>query len=200
MPLKIAAMILAAGQASRFGSCKQLAQCQNQPIIQSVINAAAPLAGDIHIITGHWHPALSQAQTNGTIHGGQLHYNPDWKDGMGRSIAYGVTQLAAEYDGIMILLSDQVALRSDHIQTLLDAFTGDNIVCSRYQHRRGAPALFPASCFPQLQQLAGDRGAQKLLNSSTLPITERALPEAAIDIDTPEALADWTQAILPSPS
>ncbi|MCV6588568.1 MAG: nucleotidyltransferase family protein [Marinobacterium sp.] len=188
MNAKIAAMILAAGQASRFGRCKQLAEINGQPMLQYLIDAAAPLAGDIHIISGRWHTALQQATEQGVIQGAALHYNPDWHQGMGRSIAFGVTQLAEHYDGVLVLLSDQPALTSAHITQLLHQFDSETIICSYYQHRRGAPALFPARYFPALMQLQGDKGAQSLLKASESAVIACPIPEAAFDIDRPADL------------
>jgi len=188
--MSFSAVILAAGKASRFGSCKQLAEINGQPMLQHLIDAAAPLSGDIHVISGHWHNELTQAFDHGQLYGAQLHYNPHWAQGMGQSIAFGVSQLAPHYDGILVLLSDQIALVPEHIHLLLQQFDGQTIICSEYEGRRGAPALFPTGSFPALQALRGDQGARQLLNS-TLPIISCAIPAAAIDIDSPDALETW---------
>lgn len=184
-------MILAAGQASRFGSCKQLIDIDGQPLLQHVIDAAAALPGDIHIISGHWHNELQHAVDTHQLQGALLHYNPFWAEGMGRSISWGIARLAADYDGILVLLSDQVALRSADIEQLLDSFDGDNIVCSYYSSRRGAPALFGRNHFARLQLLRGDQGARALLNDPELNITTIDLPAAAIDIDTHNDWQAW---------
>jgi molybdenum cofactor cytidylyltransferase len=52
----------------------------------------------------------------------------------------------------------------------------------------GVPAIFPRSCFTELSQLRGDRGAQMLLKRHTDRVTRVPMMSAATDIDTPEDL------------
>ncbi|MEZ5481802.1 MAG: hypothetical protein R3E73_06320 [Porticoccaceae bacterium] len=48
--------------------------------------------------------------------------------------------------------------------------------------------MFDKTCFKMLSQLEGDRGAKVLLYNPELDICDIQMPEAAMDIDTPEDL------------
>ena len=185
--MKIAVLIMAAGQASRFGRCKQLAEIAGQPLVQHAINSAyAVCPDDVFVVSGAWHQVLSEAMEARRLHSAQLFYARHWAAGLGHSIAEGVCQIADQYEGILILLADQVAVSSDDLQRLVDRFTGHNIVCAGYQGKRGVPAIFNKACFPKLMGLTGDRGAQKLLYAKDQAVVVCPMESAAVDIDTEE--------------
>ncbi|WP_027859638.1 nucleotidyltransferase family protein [Marinobacterium jannaschii] len=187
--MRLAALILAAGQSSRFGGCKQLAILGDSPLLQHSIDAAGALGGPVYVIGGRWQRELELAFARGSLKGARLIHSPDWQQGMGHSIASGVSQLEDHYDGILIMLSDQVALKAAAISSIAQQFSGENIVCSYYQARRGAPALFGRNAYAELCRLQGDKGARSLLNDPTRHIQVIDMPDAAIDIDTPQELA-----------
>lgn len=187
--LKIAGLIMAAGQASRFGSCKQLATWQGKPLLQYVIDAVNGLpAVDCYVLSGAWHTALQQARAQEIWQGAELLYHKEWAKGLGSSIAQGVNILGDRYDGLFILLADQIAIKSTALEPMLANFDGEHPVCAFYAGKRGVPALFAKAQFPLLGELNGDQGAKTILYRSELQVSEFPLPEAAWDIDTPEQL------------
>jgi len=189
--LRIAALIMAAGASSRFGGCKHLAEIGGVPILQTAVNHVRGLVAETYAVTGAWHSEISTALSEGRVAGVTLIHNTRWQRGLGCSIAAGVAKLATKYDGILILLADQVAITPEDIQALLASFDGDNITCGLYAARRGVPAIFAARYFEQLMALDGDKGARSVLLCSETPVTERPMPLAAVDIDTAPALAEW---------
>ena len=192
----MAALIMAAGQASRFGSCKQLAMVHGQPLLQRSIDHANRLCpGQVFVVSGAWHNELSAAIRNGTMKNATLIFHSEWVNGLGSSIARGVEFLSPLADSIMIVLADQIALTTEILLRLHSHFDGTNIVCSVYGGRRGVPAIFGRKNFPDLQELRSDRGAQALLYRPDIPIVEYPWEEASIDIDTPEDLQMWEQSV-----
>lgn len=184
---RIAALIPAAGRSSRYGRCKQLVTLDGKPLLQRAVDLAnAVVPGAVFVVTGADHQRIAE-----TIRDAVLIRNPDWKAGLGRSIARGVERLAADYDGILIMLADQIALDRKDLQRLCDGFDGGNIVCAHYGERRGVPALFCRERFHRLQRLTGDRGAKALLQDAHLPVNEVPMAHAAVDIDTQEDLDRW---------
>lgn len=174
---------MAAGAASRFGDCKALQPLGDNSLLGSAI-ARLSQAGieDIRIISGAWHEKMLQAP----IQGATLHYCQDWQRGLGHSIAFGVEQVD-QADGILILLADQVAVTSEDILRLQQAFDGQHSVCAHYANRKGVPAIFAPRHWPALMALEGDRGARQLLQQHDA-IVAIDMPNAAIDIDTKEQL------------
>ncbi|OMH26577.1 nucleotidyltransferase family protein [Motiliproteus sp. MSK22-1] len=199
---QIAVMIMAAGQASRFGSCKQLTIIEGKPLLQHCIDKANQLSPDqVYVVTGAWHSAISAARINADIQNATLIKHIDWINGLGSSIAQGVSRLAPDYSGVLILLADQIALEVAELQQLITRFNGSNIVCGYYQNKRGVPAIFGANSFSRLQALTGDQGAKSLLyrshsdndcpDSNAPEVIEYPMPAAAIDIDCREDLQKW---------
>ena len=83
----------------------------------------------------------------------------------------------------MLLVADQPLLEPAHILALLGAPAPAGIAAAAYNGRLGVPAVFDRQHFTVLSKAAGDEGARTLLRS--LPATPVAMPEAALDIDTP---------------
>ena len=195
--MRIAAVILAAGQSSRFNGCKQLAKINGRTLLELSINTLKRTdIDDCFVITGRWHQQISEfIQRNN--HKAQLLFNPNWQAGIGNSIAFAVTTLAQDYDAILIALADQVAITQQNYQQLLDKFAiqQQDIVCANYQNTRGVPAVFSEKTFAQLSSLDGDKGAKKLLYSSEFCIVDCPLESAAIDIDTQEQLDNFTKGL-----
>ena len=182
--IKPAIVILAAGASTRFGSPKQLAKLGNKTLLQHSIDRANALTPDpVYVVLGAHHPLIRP-----TVTAAEILINHQWQQGIASSITTALRHIERQHNGLFILLGDQPQIPTEALQGMLSAFDGDRIVCARYRRQRGAPVLFPASCFPALRALKGDQGAKALLQSPTLPVLEWALPEAAFDIDTP---AQW---------
>jgi molybdenum cofactor cytidylyltransferase len=117
--------------------------------------------------------------------------NTQWQSGMASSVR--TAALWAEQrdlDGLVLMVCDQPRLASAHLQRLFDDFRGgQTIVASFYAGLPGVPALFPRRLFAELKQLQGDSGARTLLrHARTIALVP--WPDGAVDIDTPEQLAD----------
>lgn len=183
--MRLAALILAAGESSRFAGCKVLASIDGVPVLQRAIDLAwSVLPGSVFVVSGAWHEAVQSAFGDGELAGATLLHNPRWQTGLSASLAHGITALASDYDGVLVLLADQVALVPADLQALLRGFDGQRIHCGFYQGRRAVPAVFGRTFYPALTSLQGDQGARVLLNDPATPV-------AAIDIDTRAQLADW---------
>lgn len=182
--MKTAALILAAGAASRFGSTKQLVDIAGKPMLQHCIDSAATVLPDaVYTVLGNQSETIAA-----NIYGANILLNLDWQKGLGHSIAAGVTALKEQYQGILILLADQPNIKGHHLAQLLKLFNGDNTVCSYYQGKNGVPAIFPKSKYADLMALQGDRGAKHLLHTMDNELQTLSLTEATLDIDTPEDL------------
>ncbi|OSQ35954.1 nucleotidyltransferase family protein [Thalassospira mesophila] len=186
----IACLLLAAGQARRFGDVKQIQTVDGTALIRIVYDRLAGIFGtDLYVVLGanatQVAPALPPLPANHII------YNQDWASGMGASIAAGIKSLQhLNYDAIMIALADQIAITTDDYAGLIDKLDDKTIICARYNDRCGAPAIFPAQHFEYLAKLNNDAGARDLLKQETGVIAV-PVPSAAIDIDTMDDLDRW---------
>ena len=190
--LRMAVLILAAGQSTRFEGCKQLAFIDNKPLLQHAIDKANLVCkSHVYVVSGAWHSAISAAYDQGDIHDATLMNNLNWSGGIGNSIAYGVSELANQYDSILILLGDQIDVEISELASMVGGLENADIICAHYSGQRGVPALFRQSAFAALLCLTGDSGAKKLLYQKNLLVSEYPMKSAAFDIDTKAALSQW---------
>ena len=186
MAQPIEVLILAAGAASRFGSAKQLISHHGKPLLQHSIDKANEVCpGRVSVVLGANHQQIEPQMS-----GAKVILNNHWQQGLGASIAVGVENVDPQSDGLLILLADQIALTTEDLKQLLKAFDGSNTVSAYYAGRRGVPAIFPRSLYADLRSLSGDSGAKALLQRGDINLVEIDLPQAAMDIDTPE---DWAR-------
>jgi len=92
-------------------------------------------------------------------------------------------------DAVVVALADQPFVTKDLVNRLIEAFRrtpGLDYAASSGNGTMMPPALFARSVFPSLQQLDGDRGAGRILNSSEFKgaVIEDDTPLFAMDADT----------------
>ena len=182
-------VILAAGEARRFGACKQLAEFQNKPLLQHVLEAALPLPHKrLIVITGKYDQEIKTAGTIGFFGGAELIYNPDWLEGMSSSIRLGCQLLSSECDQILVLLSDQVLVSTDELSALVKEAGITGIACAGFSGTVGPPALFGQAFYPELLSLDAENGAKRILTNPENHVRVVPMASAGWDIDTPEDL------------
>jgi CTP:molybdopterin cytidylyltransferase MocA len=184
--------ILAAGPSSRMGSPKQLLPVDGKPLLLRTVEAAlASAAWPVVVVLGaqadNIRPILARTPVI-------IAENAAWGEGMAASIRTGVTtlrQFSRALDAIVIALCDQPAFSSNVIAQLVATHhaTGRSIVAAHYSGRNGAPALFGRELFPALASLTGEEGARSLLNGDPGRVAAVALPQLAVDLDTPDDYA-----------
>jgi molybdenum cofactor cytidylyltransferase len=206
---KLTIALLAAGQASRFGSPKQLAHYQGQTFIERSIALLDSIECEPLIITGAHHTVISKYLSR-VSKGSYVVFNQNWQQGMSSSIkaavnycsevrhcgeasaginSAGINSAGIDSAGIMFITVDQVNITQGDIQSLIDLWHKDisSIVCAEYAGHRGVPAIFPKQYFPKLLELQNDKGARNLIKSSA-NVKVLSLPNAELDIDTVEQL------------
>lgn len=189
--MKLAYVILAAGQSKRFNGCKLLAKTQGKALLQHALDKAVTLRpDDTYVVTGAWHLELQQAIKQRQLTEFNAIYNPDWSSGMGSGISLATKRLETEYDYLLFVLADQLALQVADVQLLVDKTQPDAVVAASYNNTLGVPAIFPRFSYSELKQLDGQTGARALLREQQLTVQSVDLPAAALDIDF---LADLEQ-------
>ncbi len=187
----LAVLILAAGAGERFGGIKPLAEVDGRPMI---LNACAladqGVAGPVHVVLGAHHQRIAERLPANV----QVVLNPSWQQGMGSSLAAGMTALGEAWNGVLVLLADQVALRPEALAVLAERWrqAPGHVVSAHYGGRPGVPAIFPRRLFAELAGFSGGQGAKEILVRETGPETWLPMPEAAVDIDTPADLETWS--------
>jgi molybdenum cofactor cytidylyltransferase len=187
-----AAVILAAGSASRFGSAKILAPLDGRPLLAHVIDAAwASGLREAVIVLGPDADSDAAASLPG-LGRARLVRNPHPEDGLSSSLRLGLAALGPGIEAAVILLGDQPLVRPDVVTALLSADVpiGRSIVVPRYATDDAAnPALLLRAAWPLTDTLTGDRGMGPVIAAHPELVVEVPVPGANPDVDTPADLA-----------
>ncbi|PKM12345.1 MAG: nucleotidyltransferase family protein [Gammaproteobacteria bacterium HGW-Gammaproteobacteria-3] len=180
------AIVLAAGASKRLGTLKQLARWKNQTLLEHALQKLRSLLAERVIVVLGAHAVTIQAAV--ALDAVTTVVNNDWRQGVASSLRAGIETLPPSASAVLILLCDQPLISVAQLQTLLAAWQNesDRIVASEYSMSVGVPALFPAEFFPALRKLEGDQGAKRLLKEYAAKVIKISLPEAELDIDTPD--------------
>ena len=126
--------------------------------------------------------------------------NPAWQSGMGTSLAAGARYLREQSgqppSAVAVLLADQPLVTAGHLRRMQEHFecSGETrIVAAEYNGTLGVPAFFPASMLNTLEALKPEEGARSLLRDPNQIVDPFDLPEAAMDVDTPDDFARLTE-------
>jgi len=192
--MRVAAVILAAGESRRFGpENKLLADVGGLPLVRRVADAVTE--GDISevvVVTGYEAGAVEKALHELPV---KFRYNANWERGMGTSIAAGVSAVGVDVDGAFIIPGDMALLASNILRKLVDAFEEDNgasiVVPITARGEQRNPVLWPRMYFPQLAALDGTEGAKKLLAEFAASCRRVTIGDDLLfaDVDTPEDLS-----------
>jgi molybdenum cofactor cytidylyltransferase len=195
----IAAVVLAAGRASRMGlRPKVLLSVGERTMLSRVVGAAKASKCDGVLVVAGSHADLVRREAESL--GAGVVVNPRYLEGMATSLAAGIAALPADCEAAVILLGDQPRVGAAAIDRLIGAYrtTGKPMILSRYGTVTGAPALIARPLFADVQALTGDMGARGLAARHPDRVAEVALPlEEAWDVDTPDDLARLRQALDP---
>jgi len=187
----IGAVVLAAGQSTRFGGAKVLARLRGVELVRHVIDRLT-LAGipDIVVTAGEHLAAITAAAAGSDARVVRV---ADAASGLSASLNAGVAALPDDCRVCVVALGDEPMIDPLLIKRLRDAWEGSNAAAVVPVYRggvRGHPVLFDISMRRFLRDLQGDQGARHLLDA----MAERVIflpvdADAPRDVDTNEDLA-----------
>lgn len=184
--LKLGCVIMAAGNARRFGKNKLAAQLQGRSLILRTLEVVPTELFHRVVVVTQYPEILRLAQD---FHFAAV-YNEHPDDGISYTIKLGLTGLR-DCDGVLFLVSDQPLLQRESISGLAQLWIScpDKIAALGHNGVRGNPCLFPSRFFPELMALSGDRGGNNVIrqHEEALILLEASAQELT-DVDTPEAL------------
>jgi len=176
---------MAAGMSSRLGQPKQLLELNNHTLLWYAAAQALELTPNVTVVLGNKHEQCSESIKDLPV---KTVINSRYEEGLGSSIAYGVSTLDA-CDCVLIMLCDQPLVPRMHYKRLIETSKEfpELIIASHYDKKSGVPAVFPKQYLPALRELKGDKGAKALLETNIyqyIPLSK----DDSRDIDT---LEDW---------
>jgi len=192
MPLKISAIVLAAGFSNRFGSIKLCAQLPNgKTVFQQTLENLGQAVQDILVVTREEVlPLIARDEIDI-----QVFSNPEL--GMGASLAFGVRKMQQQgsCDGCLVCLADMPFIKPSSYLQISEALRPGNIVIPHYQGKPGNPAGFGKQFFTSLAALTGDQGGRRVVSENRQAVLKLAIDDPGLlnDIDTPADLSQQQQ-------
>lgn len=192
----IATIVLAAGEASRYGAPKQLLPIEGVPMVRRAALVALDADTHVVVVTG-----AHRAQVEACLAGldAICTFNPSWREGISGSIAHGIRharQTISTASACIVMLADQPGITAEDLCRFVAAADAapQRIVAARYGGVTGAPCLFPRRYFEELAALSGDRGARVVIRRHADCVDDLSVPHAALDIDTADEYRRYVRA------
>jgi nicotine blue oxidoreductase len=169
---RIAAVVLAAGAATRFGSPKQ-----HQLLPRVLERVAASPVDEIVVVEGAY-------ELRGeSVAGVRVVRCPDWEVGGGASLRCGLAALAGDVEAAVVILADGPLLAPEAVARVIASWRekGGDVVAASYGGVRGHPVLAARAVWSHVP----DEGL-RALEPRLVPCDDLGAPG---DVDTPGDLA-----------
>ena len=191
---RTAAVVLAAGGSTRFGSPKQLAHWQGQTFLERAVEAAlASQARPVIVVLG-----AEVEQSRALLRGKPVEVviNENWAAGQSSSMRAGLAALPANVSSAVFQLVDLPGLTSATIDALIRRYqqTLAPLVWPEFEGQRGNPVLFDQALFTELRQVSGDVGGRPLLKAYEAQAEKVVVADRGIllDVDRVEDLEGYS--------
>lgn len=182
---RVAAVILAAGASSRFGSPKQLAPFGDGTMLDAVIGTARGAALDPVVVVA---PGALPLPAN------VLRVpNDEPAEGLSRSLRLGLSAVPAG-SAAVVLLGDQPTITAAQLMRLLAARGSKPMVATSADGILAPPVLLERSAFVLAEEAEGDRGLRDLLRSRPNDVAQVEEIRHAPDVDEPADLDAMAEA------
>ena len=185
--MNVGCVLMAAGNAARFGGNKLLAEFRGKPLIRCALDAIPKEALSGVAVVSQYDEILALAPEYGFT--AVKNENPEL--GVSRTVRLGTAALANTCDGLIYQVADQPLLQKSTVLHLAQAFCKqpDRIIVPTANGRRGNPCIFPRRYFEELQNLKGDRGGSQVIRRHAEAVLGVEVPaHELIDVDTAETL------------
>ena len=185
---RVAGVLLAAGQGSRFGRPKALVELGGQTLAERGVGMLRAGGADpVLIVTGAAEVEL------GPDHRARAVYNDQWRTGMGSSLRAGLRALPEpDVGAVIVALADQPLVGPEAATRLIAAYrAGASVAVAAYDGRPRNPVLLAREHWPEVIAMAtGDQGARGFLRArpDLVTLVECGDTGHPDDIDTPADL------------
>jgi len=176
----VAAVILAAGSATRFGSPKQLARVGDLTMLEAVVAIAREAGLDpiLAVVPG----ALAVPPDVVPVR------NDDPERGLSHSLQMGIAALPGDVEAALMLLGDQPTLPVATVNAIVAARGSRPIVAASSGGLILPPVLVERSAFDSVALLHGDLGLREIIRGNRQVVREVPVDAIPADVDTPADL------------
>lgn len=179
---KIAVILEAAGNSSRFGSNKLLhVMDDGRPMISSILDAVSPLDVYKKVLVTQYDEVAAMAPEFDVV----INDRPDL--GISRSMQLGL-HAGGDADAYMFCVCDQPGLSTTTIERLIEAYKKGTagIVSLAWQGKMCNPKIFSSRYREELMALSGDTGGRQIIASHAddLLLVEAKSEAEVRDIDS----------------
>jgi CTP:molybdopterin cytidylyltransferase MocA len=185
---RIAGVLLAAGEGSRFGRPKALVEWDGQTLAERGVDMLRAGGADpVLVVTG---AARLELATERRV---QIVHNAEWRTGMGSSLRAALRALPPDAEAAVVALADQPLVGPAAVARLIAAYrAGASVAVAAYEGRPRNPVLLAREHWPEvIATAAGDQGARAFLRAHPDLVTQVECGDTGRpdDIDTPADLA-----------
>jgi molybdenum cofactor cytidylyltransferase len=180
-------VVLAAGQASRFGGRKLLVDYRGAPLLHGALAAATiAVAGRVTVVTGADAEAVG-ACVHAFDPAIRLVHAEDYASGMAASLRAGIASLGQDAEAAFVFLGDMPRVPHSVLPPLARAVSdGAPAAAPVFAGRRGNPVVLGRSLFEDVARLQGDVGARPILQALGPRLALIEAPDDGILFDVDE--------------
>ena len=152
----IAGVILAAGDSSRMGFPKQLAEYKGKTILETVVDTVTSNLDETVVVLGHENDTITEKLD---FKESTILINENWEEGIVSSIRTALFYLSEnnEIDSAMIFMADQPSVNNKIIDKLIKTKKKDDeVVISKYRYKLNYPIIVPKYFWSKLALLTYD--------------------------------------------
>ena len=152
----IAGVILAAGDSSRMGFPKQLAEYKGKTILETVVDTVTSNLEETVVVLGHENDTITEKLD---FKESTILINENWEEGIVSSIRTALFYLSEnnEIDSAMIFMADQPSVNNKIIDKLIKTKKKDDeVVISKYRYKLNYPIIVPKYFWSKLELLTYD--------------------------------------------
>lgn len=187
MNMKIGCVLMASGDARRFGENKLNSTVNNKTLIELAFDSIPNNNAEKIVVVSQYDEVLDMALGCGYIAVKNAH--PDF--GISHTIKLGLSK-CEDCDAVMFMVSDQPLLKKSTVCDMIDFFKENQsfIVSLSYNKKRGNPCIFPKEFFSELFNLSEDNGGSTIIRNhpERLLMFEASFSDELSDIDTKDDL------------
>jgi molybdenum cofactor cytidylyltransferase len=189
-PLRVAAVVLAAGASTRMGENKLFLRLDGETLLRRTVNRAAMAGLDPVIVVVGFERERAERELDGLRC--LAVFNPSHTEGQHTSFRAGIAAVPEEAAAAVVLLVDMPRVTAGMIGTLVERYreTHAALVISDYGGVSAPPTLYDRSLFSEILAMSGDGCGRQIVRRHRDEASAVVWPaERLADLDAPADIA-----------